>query len=162
MKTYKFILSALFTLWLSLGFSQLDSTCSAKHLPQGYPLTAMNSTNELFMISDVESNTPAAIITKRPEFVGNGAYTDVNDFLYSNLKFPEVARITGRSGMVKVQFDIEENGAISNVAFVESPDSSFNEEVLRLLNEMPDWKPALSGNDPVKTRYQLNINFLLR
>ena len=159
MKIYKLLLSALFTLCFSVGFSQIQ--CKAQST-ESSPLTAMNLATESSLKADVGSSKTIEIITTLPKFVGGGEYTDVNAYIYANLKFPEDARVSGRSGLVKVQFDIEKNGTIGNVDFVESPDSAFNEEVLRLLNKMPNWNPALSGYDPVKTRYQLNINFSLR
>lgn len=158
MKTQTIILSAFFTLWLSIGFSQTESD----QYQVSNSLTAMNSVIEQPSKTDSFSNNTAPRITSFPEFLGTAEYSDVNTYIYSNLEFPEEARITGRSGLVKVQFDIYQNGTIGNIGFIESPDSAFNKEVLRLLDAMPNWKPALSGTNPVKSRYQLNINFSLR
>lgn len=162
MKTKSLILSTFFALWLSTGFSQVDSNYNLDQVQESDPLTAMNSNFELANKADSDYNNVVAKITTYPEFMGNANYSDVNTYIYSNLAFPEEARITGRSGLVKVQFDIYIDGTIGNINIVESPDSSFNNEVLRLLKEMPNWKPALSGTNAVKSRYQLNINFSLR
>ena len=161
MKTKTLIISAFFTLWLSTGFSQVNTDYDSEINVERDPLTAMNLATEQTNKVDFKSNTAVARITSFPEFISTGDYTDVNEFIYSNIKFPEEARVTGRSGLVKVRFDIYQNGEIGNFDIIESPDESFNTEVLRLLNEMPNWKPALSGEITVKSRYQLNINFSL-
>lgn len=161
MKTKTLIFSALFTLWLSSVFSQvITSDESAINWDRDH-LTAMNSAIEQSSKVDVRSENAVAKITSFPEFIKTNEYSNVNEYIYSNMEFPEEAREIGLSGLVKVRFDINTDGSIGNVDILESPDKSFNSEVLRLLNEMPNWKPAVSVRDTVKSRYQLNINFTL-
>lgn len=108
----------------------------------------------------VENNTNS--ITAMPVFIATKKYKDVNDFIYSKIEFPEEAREMGLYGVVKVQFEIMADGSIGNLTFLESPDEVFNSEVEKILTSMPNWQPAYSGLVPVKSRYQLNINFSLR
>lgn len=162
MKTKSLIITAFFALWLGTAFSQVDSNYNLDQVQENDPLTALYSSHDRESKADADVNIAGAKITTYPVFLGNADYSDVNTYIYSNLEFPEQARITGRSGLVKVQFDIYTDGTTGNINIVESPDTSFNNEVLRLLKEMPKWKPALSGTTAVKSRYQLNINFSLR
>ena len=162
MKTKTLIISALFTLSLSTGFSQVRTNYNPEVNLKQDLLTAMNSTIDQASKVDLESSNTAGKITSYPEFISTNEYTDVNEFIYSNMEFPEEAREMGLSGLVKVRFDINKDGSIGNVDILESPDKSFNAEVLRLLDEMPNWKPALSVKDAVISRYQLNINFTLK
>ncbi len=162
MKTKVSLIATLFFLFLSTGFSQVHSENNTEFNQKDQSLTAMHSNSEQLINLSSKERVANVVITEFPEFIGEGKYHSVNDYVYSNLEFPEEARITGRSGLVKVQFDILKNGTIGNIDFMESPDVSFNEEVIRLLGEMPNWKPAYSGETAVKSRYQLNINFSLR
>jgi len=162
MKTKTLIISAFFTLWLSAGFSQSHLNYYLEFNGGPDQLTAMSTTEAELSENNIESKNSGAIITSFPEFVTTNDYTDVNAYIYSNMEFPEEARLAGRSGLVKVRFDIYENGSIGNIDILDSPDKSFDNEVMRLLDEMPNWKPAFSGTSPIKSRYQLNINFSLR
>ncbi|NEN22191.1 energy transducer TonB [Cryomorpha ignava] len=162
MKTKISIIAALLTIYVSTGFSQVDANFNFDQYVENDLLTAMNLDFGDAPNAHSDSDNATAKITTYPEWAGNGEYTDVNQYVYLNLEFPEEARITGRTGIVKVQFDIYQNGSIGNIDFIESPDAAFNKEVMRLLAVMPNWKPALSGKNPVKSRYQLNINFSLR
>lgn len=101
-------------------------------------------------------------ITALPEFIPTRKYKNADDFIYSKIQFPEEAREMGLSGVVKVQFDIHSDGSIGNVTFLQSPDKVFNSEVRKIVASMPNWQPAYSESVPVNSRYQLNINFLLR
>ena len=161
MKTKTLIISALFTLSLGTCFSQVNTDYDSELNEERDALTAMNLAIEKASKIDFESTNTAARITSFPEFISSPEYTNVNEYIHSNMEFPEEAREIGLSGLVKVRFDINKDGSIGNVDFLESPDISFNEEVLRLLDKMPNWKPALSANSTVVSRYQLNINFSL-
>lgn len=161
MKTKKFTISIIFTLWLSTAFSQVYANDNSELNQRNDYLTAMTIAVEQASEVDSKSNIAAARITSFAEFVGTRRYTDVSEYIYSNIEFPEEARICGRSGLVKVRFDIYKNGSIGNIDIIETPDISFSTEVLRLLDKMPNWKPALCGRNTVKSRCQLNINFSL-
>lgn len=97
----------------------------------------------------------------QPEFPGGmeGLYK----FLNANLTYPKVAKELGLTGVVVVEFIIEHSGKPSNIRIVSaSTGEVFNAEAIRIINEMPNWKPGMHHGKTVRTIYQLPIQFVLR
>lgn len=98
----------------------------------------------------------------RPKF-GNG---DERDFLkkwvYSYLKYPEVAIRDGIQGRVLLEFIIEADGKISNVSIVESAGEILDKEAVKVVAASPSWKPARDSRGPVRSIMTLPIEFKLK
>lgn len=62
-------------------------------------------------------------------------------------------------GRVYVGFVVEEDGSITNVEIVKGLEESCNKEAIRLVKEMPKWKPAELQGQPVRTKMILPISF---
>ena len=86
---------------------------------------------------------------------------DVTAYIGSNLKYPEEAKLLKMEGKVKVGFTIGEDGTIKNPYIIEGFDSRCDEEALRLVAQMPAWKPASIDNTPVATNKILPIVFAI-
>ena len=154
------VLIILFSLCYSSGFSQVNHFTEDLNADINY--TAMMNEMSIPELEESFTKVTDVKITKQPQFRGSLKYPTVNQYISSKVNFPEEARIAGREGLVKVQFEIYPNGSIGNIIFLETPDISFNREVETLLQEIPQWRPAYSGDVPVTSRYQLNINFSLQ
>lgn len=96
-----------------------------------------------------------------PVFDVTKKYKDINEYMAEALVFPEEVIETGHSGMMKVQFQIQTDGHIGNIHYLESPGQTFEKEVTKALMAAPQWTPASKNSTPVQTTYQLNINFSL-
>ena len=86
-----------------------------------------------------------------------------NDALYAYLakgvKYPKQARIDGIEGKVWAEFVIERDGSVSNVQVMKGIHSSVDEEVVRLLENLPDFKPASQRGRTVRVRKAIPITF---
>jgi periplasmic protein TonB len=105
------------------------------------------------------SETPAApfsFVQEMPEFIGN-----FNDYLQKQLIYPNAARENGIEGQVVVQFIVNEDGRISGAKIIRGIGGGCNEEALRVVNNMPKWKPGKQNNKTVKVYYTLPIRFQL-
>jgi len=58
-----------------------------------------------------------------------------------------------------VQFVINEQGKIGNIQVVKSLSPAADAVAIRLVEEMPDFKPALRNGQPVAFRYTLPVRF---
>jgi hypothetical protein len=92
---------------------------------------------------------PSAILTN---------YLSLNEYIYSNLKYPEVALKTGLEGEVKLTFIIEKSGLPSNIFATEHVGGGCTEEAIRLISTTR-WQPGLIDNKAVRTKYSIIINF---
>lgn len=75
-----------------------------------------------------------------PQFVGGKP--ELQRYLDANLKYPTKARADKKEGIVYVSFMVAESGKLENAKIVRSVGSGCDEEALRLVEEMPNWKPG--------------------
>jgi len=94
-----------------------------------------------------------------PEFPG-GQEALLN-FLYTNIKYPKVARENDIQGMSVVEFIVEKDGTISNVKIKRSIGSGIDEEALRVVGLMPNWQPGMQDDKTVRVEFILPIRFKL-
>lgn len=82
-------------------------------------------------------------------------------YLSENLVYPESAKKNGIEGKVYLKFVISVSGNISNVSVKKSiPDcKECDTEAVRVVKNMPDWKPAKNNGKPVNSWYTLPITF---
>ena len=110
-----------------------------------------------------------SIVEDMPHFTGLGcaeADRDCNEramleYVYSRVQYPEIARESQIQGKVIAQFVVGTDGAILEPTIVRSPHEAFSAEVLRILEEMPEWRPGRQGDELVQTRFVLPVQFQL-
>jgi protein TonB len=56
---------------------------------------------------------------------------------------------------------VDRNGAIENVEVVRGIDKSLDNEAVRVIKSMPNWKPGRMNGRTVKVKYTLPIYFRL-
>ena len=95
-------------------------------------------------------------VEEMPEFKG-----DVMLFLSKNIKYPALAQEMGIQGKVICQFVVDRDGSIGNVEVVKGVDRSLDNEALRVIKSMPDWKPGKMNGRTVKVKYTLPVYFRL-
>ncbi len=65
-------------------------------------------------------------------------------------------------GTVYVTFVIETDGAVSHVKVLRGIGGGCDEEAVRVVTLMPDWKPGYQDGEPVRVQFNLPIRFILR
>ena len=75
--------------------------------------------------------------------------------------YPKIAKESGITGTVYVQFVVEANGSISNVKLARGIGGGCDEEAMRVVKAMPKWKPGKQNGRPVRVSFTLPIKFLL-
>ena len=106
---------------------------------------------------DGDANT--VIVEKAPEF--RGGLAKLFEYLRKKLNYPKEARNKGIEGKVMVSFIIDKTGKIIDVSIIRGVHYLLDEEALRVVSNMPNWKPGTQRGKPVKVRYTLPINFKL-
>lgn len=86
---------------------------------------------------------------------------DIYAYLSNNTRYPETAREKGQEGRVILQFIVHESGTISDVEVVRSAGKLLDTEALRVVKNMPKWKPGKTKGKAVKVYYSLPITFTL-
>ena len=82
-------------------------------------------------------------------------------WLSEHIKYPQICIEQGVQGRVTVAFVVNRDGTIVDVEVVQSKDSNLSKEAIRVVKQMPKWKPAKQGNKTVRSRFRLPVNFRL-
>ena len=100
------------------------------------------------------------VLDEMPEFAGGTEA--LTAFVQEELNYPDEARAQQATGMVYVEFVIDEEGKVRN-ARVQRSTIAFGceEEAVRVVSMMPDWQPAMKDGQPVKMEMTLPIKFEL-
>mgnify|MGYP006294341647 FL=1 len=83
----------------------------------------------------------------------------VSAFINSNVEWPRLQ--LDCQGWVFVQAVIEKTGELTNVRLIRQLCPGFNEEALRVVKNMPDWKLGIKNGEPVRTVTVIPIYFVL-
>ena len=86
---------------------------------------------------------------------------NVNKFLSKNVRYPKKCIKEKISGRVVVRFVINEMGKIEQVETLKSVHPLIDEEAMRVVKSMPDWKPGVFDDKAVKVYFSLPIKFSL-
>jgi len=81
--------------------------------------------------------------TKYPEFPGGESA--LFSFLSENLKYTRQAREINLEGTVHVSFIVGKDGSIRNVKILRGLGAGLDEEVIRVIQSMPNWIPGNQG-----------------
>ena len=97
------------------------------------------------------------VVDEMPAFPGGEQA--MLDYISQNMRYPELAREMGIQGTVIVRFAVEKDGRISTPEVVKSVDRTLDREGLRLVGQMPKWRPGSVGGTPTGVIMMLPIRF---
>lgn len=106
------------------------------------------------------NNEIFTIVEDSPEFPGG--QDSLMSYLMNNIKYPHAAMEDAIQGTVYVTFVIETDGAVSHVRVLRGIGGGCDEEAVRVVTLMPDWKPGYQDGEPVRVQFNLPIRFILR
>ena len=99
------------------------------------------------------------VVEEMPEFPGGkGAFLK---YLAENINYPESAKKDGVQGRVFVNFVVEKNGSISGVNVLRGVREDLDQEAIRVVSEMPKWKPGKQRGEAVRVSFNVPIKYQL-
>ncbi len=99
------------------------------------------------------------IVDPMPEF--KGGKQGLVSYLNKNIRYPESARRKNIEGKVFVSFIVGANGKVRDYKIAKSVSPELDKEALRVIKNMPKWKPGEQHGKPIPVSYTLPINFKL-
>lgn len=95
-----------------------------------------------------------------PEFPGGEQA--LSKYIENNIDYPQDAIDVNKEGTVRVSFVIDEKGNVVKPATEGTAlGDGLDEEAVKVINQLPAWKPGTVKGRPVKTRLMLPITFQL-
>jgi protein TonB len=124
--------------------------------PDGIDMTLLEGSGD-GLVGDVGPEI-VTFAEQMPEFNGSLA-----DFLSRNIQYPSVARENGIEGQVVLQFVVGKDGKIDpgSITVVRKVGWGLEEEAIRVVKNMPAWKPGKQNGNPVYVKCTLPIRFKL-
>ena len=96
-------------------------------------------------------------VDEKPSFPGGNEA--LLDYINKNRKYPADAYNQGIEGRVTCSFVVNANGNISHIRVIKGCNKSLNCEAVRLLTEMPTWRPGRHLSHCVPVRVVHSIPF---
>ncbi|MEZ5045670.1 MAG: M56 family metallopeptidase [Chitinophagaceae bacterium] len=118
-----------------------------------------DGTVEQKIIQRVEKKEAFQIVEQMPEFPGGE--NALMDYLVKNLNYPKYSKKKGIEGRVMVGFIISSEGEVKDVKILRSPDNGkeLEAEAMRVIKNMPKWRPGYQNGKAVNVQYRLPILF---
>ncbi|MEZ4829796.1 MAG: TonB family protein [Bacteroidia bacterium] len=103
------------------------------------------------------ASTPMEYAEKMPEFPGGNQA--LNEFFNNQIRYPEIARENEVEGKVYVRFTVLPDGSATGFSVVRGIGFGCDEEALRIVRNMPKWKPGEHQGQKVSVIKTLPITF---
>ncbi len=103
--------------------------------------------------------TTLSSLEQMPDFPGG--QKALIKYLSENMEYPEEARKNGIEGKVLSQFMVNEDGTLTDVQIIRRLGYGCDEEVLRLITQMPKWNAGKEDGKAVKVLFKLPVVFML-
>ena len=82
-------------------------------------------------------------------------------YLNKNLQYPELARESNITGTVVIKFVVEKDGSITKASILREIGGGCGKEALRVVKNMPKWKPGKKEGHAVRSEFTLPVTFEL-
>lgn len=83
-------------------------------------------------------------------------------YLGKHTKYPTIAVENDIQGKVYVRFVINEKGEVGDAQLIRSVDPLLDKEALRVVSNLPKWKPGRQAGKPVSVWFTIPIVFVLK
>lgn len=137
---------------------KVSSTTITKQ-SKGNAASVLTSDGESLIDIDL-SDLPKLTAEEMPEYPGG--MSAMMNLIKENIKYPEDAKKAGKDGRVTCSFIIDKEGKVTEVHVAQSSGTqSLDEEAVRLVSLMPNWKPGKDKGEPVSVLYTIPVLFKL-
>jgi len=100
------------------------------------------------------------IVEVQPEFPGGEKARQ--KYLANNIQYPAIAQKNNIEGIVYVSFIIETDGTLTDIKIIKGIGAGCDEEVVRVIKNMPKWKPGKQNGKTVRVKINMPVKFSLR
>lgn len=104
-----------------------------------------------------DSTEVFTIVERVPEYPGG--YEAMMKYIEKEVKYSKVSRRQGMEGIVWVLFVVDKDGSITDIGINRGVNKELDEEAMRIVKGMPNWKPGEQNYKPVRVRFNMPIKF---
>ncbi len=96
-------------------------------------------------------------VDEPPQFPGGD--NELMNFINRERRYPRDAYDEGISGRVQCSFIIAPDGSVNEISVFRGVCPSLDREAMRIISNMPRWKPGMIDGEKVPVYYMLTIPF---
>lgn len=109
--------------------------------------------------SKAQKGFGVTVVQTQPEFPGGS--DSLQSYIQRNLQYPAEAFKARIQGRTYIGFTVTSEGKVTKAKVLKSANALLDEEAMRMISGMPDWKPGTASGKPVNVDYILPIDFIL-
>jgi len=133
---------------------RLSSSSNETAASLNLSLNSVTTVNE--EVEEIEEEI-FTVVEVQPQFPGGE--DSLYNFIYSNLRYPQVAKDNAIEGRVFLTFVVEKDGSITNVKIIRDIGGGCGHEAKRVVEMMPKWIPGKQNGKPVRVQFNMPIRF---
>lgn len=88
-----------------------------------------------------------------------GGKNALKEFISKNLRYPEEVKKSGISGVVEINFTINQEGKVENIRVMKGISVECDAEAIRVTSLISGWTPGVRQGKPVNTTVSMPIEF---
>lgn len=96
-------------------------------------------------------------VNDKPSFPGGEA--QLVNFINETRRYPQEAYRKGIQGRVTCSFVVNPDGSISHISVLRGVETTLNQEAVRIMSKMPEWKPGRHEGQTVPVRVVWSVPF---
>lgn len=114
--------------------------------------------------SKVVDTEPKRKIELEPKLINQnaaplGGYEKLYEYFARNISYTRLEGNDYIQGVVKIRFSVNPDSSIANLEVIKSLGTGFDQEAMRLVEQMPLWTPAIKNGVPVSQSLTIPIRF---
>lgn len=99
------------------------------------------------------------MVSQKPYFPGGDE--GMNNFIKTNIKYPDLARNYRIQGTIFIAFIVETDGSLTNIKVLKGIGAGCDEEAERVVKLMPKWMPGKQNNSFVRVQVMIPIKLIV-
>ena len=109
---------------------------------------------------DDDTPLPFVVLETKPEFPGG--MDALMRYVAGQVRYPVICAEAGIQGTVYIAFVIDKTGKVTDVSLSRGVHTALDNEALRVISGMPDWKPGKQREKPVRVSFTIPVRFALQ
>jgi TonB family protein len=110
--------------------------------------------------NNIDETTPFVAVEEMPMFPGGDS--ELLKYIGANTNYPESAKTNNIQGRVIIRFCVKADGSVSLISVLKGVDPDLDEEAMRVVKTLPEFKPGKQKGKPVPVWYMVPITFTLK
>lgn len=117
---------------------------------------------DLQLMDEVAKEDKAPLVFAEQMPIYPGGNEALLQFIQEHLRYPKIAIDNGVQGRVFASFVVDKKGKVSKVEIVRGLGFGCDEEAIRVISMLPDWKPGKQNGISVAVKMNIPIQFVLK